>query len=87
MLDIKQFDQLKKTSGKSFNDQKALIKKVMAGRQIKCETCGSVLRLIVPEDKTTPGVYCGKGCTDICLFKRSMLFSSYSLSDKSLLLR
>jgi hypothetical protein len=67
MLDIKQFDQLKKTSGKSFNDQKALIKKVMAGRQIKCETCGSVLRLIVPEDKSTPGVYCGKGCTDICL--------------------
>ncbi|MFT5654157.1 MAG: hypothetical protein ACI8W9_002113, partial [Psychromonas sp.] len=35
--------------------------------QIKCETCGTVLRLIVPEDKTTPGVYCGKGCTDICL--------------------
>ncbi|MBA6353773.1 MULTISPECIES: hypothetical protein [unclassified Colwellia] len=67
MLDITQFNLLKKSSAKSFNDQKALIKKVMAGREMKCETCGSILRLIVPEDKSTPGVYCGKGCTDICL--------------------
>jgi len=67
MLDIKQFEQLKNTSAKSFNDQKALIKKVMAGRQIKCETCGTTLRLIVPEDKSTPGVFCAKGCTNIHL--------------------
>ncbi|MBA6362540.1 hypothetical protein H4J56_17770 [Colwellia sp. BRX8-4] len=67
MLDITQFNLLKKSSAKSFNDQKALIKKVMAGREMKCETCGSILRLIVPEDKSTPGVYCGKGCTDISL--------------------
>ncbi len=67
MLDIKQFEQLKKSSAKSYNDQKALIKKVMAGREIKCKTCGSILRLVVPEDKTTPGIFCGKGCTDISL--------------------
>ena len=67
MFDIKQFDQLKKTSAKSFNDQKALIKKVMAGRQIKCETCGTIIRLVVPEDKGSPGVFCDKGCTDISL--------------------
>lgn len=67
MLDIKQFEQLKKNSAKSFNDQKALIKKVMAGRQIKCQTCGNVLRLVVPEDKSVSGVFCGKGCTDISL--------------------
>jgi hypothetical protein len=67
MLDIKQFEQLKKTSARSFNDQKALIKKVMAGRQIKCETCCSLIRLVLPEDKGTAGIYCGKGCTDIAL--------------------
>jgi hypothetical protein len=67
MLDIKQFEQLKNSSAKSFNDQKALIKKVMAGRQIKCKTCGTLLRLIVPEDKTTPGIFCAKGCTNIQL--------------------
>jgi hypothetical protein len=67
MIDIKQFDQLKKNSAKSFNDQKALIKKVMAGRQIKCETCGTILRLLVPEDKSVCGVFCGQGCTDITL--------------------
>ena len=67
MLDIKQFQQHKNTSAKSFNDQKALIKKVTAGRQIKCKTCGTMLRLKVPEDKTTSGIFCDKGCTSIHL--------------------
>lgn len=67
MLDIKQFEQLKNASAKSFNDQKALIKKVMAGRQIKCKTCGTMLQLKVPEDKMTPGIFCEKGCTEIHL--------------------
>jgi len=26
-----------------------------------------VLRLIVPEDKSTPGIFCAKGCTNIHL--------------------
>ena len=67
MLDIKQFSQLKKTSAKSFNDQKALIKKVMAGRQMKCTTCGAIIQLVLPEDQGIAGVFCGKGCTDIYL--------------------
>jgi len=67
VIDVNQFAVLKKSSAKSFNDQKALIKKVMAGRKINCETCNSELFVVLPEDKGTPGLYCKKGCTDISL--------------------
>ena len=33
-MDEQQFKRLKSVSAKSFNDQKALIKKVLAGREI-----------------------------------------------------
>lgn len=65
MIDIKQFDALKKSSAKSFNEQKAMIKKVMAGRIIHCEQCGSTIKLVLPEVSDSPGLFCGKGCTDI----------------------
>jgi len=67
MIDIKQFSQLKKNSTKSFNDQKALIKKVMSGRKINCKICGQPLELILPESSDQPGIYCQKKCTDINL--------------------
>lgn len=67
MIDITQFSALKKTSANSFNNQKALIKKVMAGRKINCEVCNSELFIVLPEDSGTPGLYCKKGCTDILL--------------------
>ncbi len=67
MIDITQFSELKKNSTKSFNDQKALIKKVMSGRKINCETCGQPLQLILPENSDQPGIYCQKKCTDINL--------------------
>lgn len=67
MIDTKQFDTIKKTSAKSFNDQKALIKKVMAGRVIACDTCGTAIKLVLPEQSGSPGLYCNKGCTDIAL--------------------
>ncbi|NQZ84068.1 MAG: hypothetical protein HRT52_24005 [Colwellia sp.] len=67
MIDIKQFSELKKNSAKSFNDQKALIKKVMSGRLIKCKTCGQPLQLMLPENSSQPGIYCQKRCTDISL--------------------
>ncbi|WP_076418208.1 hypothetical protein [Colwellia sp. UCD-KL20] len=67
MIDIKKFDGIKKTSAKSFNNQKALIKKVMAGKVITCETCGTPIKLVLPEQSKTPGLYCTKGCTDIAL--------------------
>jgi len=67
MIDIKQFSELKKNSAKSFNNQKTLIKKVMSGRLIKCETCGQQLKLVLPEQSDKPGIFCQKGCTDISL--------------------
>jgi len=67
MIDIKKFDDLTKTTAKSFNEQKALIKKIMAGRTIPCQTCGTTIKLVLPEQSESPGLYCNKGCTDIAL--------------------
>lgn len=67
MLELGQFKQLQKNSAKSFNDQKALIKKVMAGRDIKCSLCSQSLYLFTPEQSEQAGIRCNKGCTDIQL--------------------
>ena len=66
-MDEQQFSRLKSVSAKSFNDQKALIKKVLAGRDIACKQCGTNIRVILPEDKKTTGLFCAKGCTNIAL--------------------
>ena len=66
-MDEQQFDRLKKVSAKSFNDQKSLIKKVLAGRDMPCQQCGTSIRVVLPEDKSTTGLYCAKGCTNIAL--------------------
>ncbi len=65
MIDLKNFNQLQKDSTRSFNDQKALIKKVISGREIKCDQCGQTLVLVTPEKSDRPGIRCKKGCTDI----------------------
>ena len=59
------FSALNKNAAKSFNQQKALIKKVLSGRSVQCETCHSVLR-VVPKS-TGLSISCEKGCTDIDL--------------------
>lgn len=66
-MDTEQFNVLKKMSAKSFNDQKALIKKVLAGRQVDCPQCHTTIKIVLPEDKEPTGLYCLKGCTDIAL--------------------
>jgi len=66
-MDEQQFSRLKKASAKSFNDQKALIKKVLAGREIACQQCGTLIQVVLPEDKSATGLYCSKGCTNIAL--------------------
>ena len=48
-MNEQQFNTLKKNSAKSFNDQKALIKKVLAGRDIKCRQCGTTIKAHLPE--------------------------------------
>ncbi len=66
-MEEQQFQRLKNDSAKSFNDQKALIKKVLAGRDIACQQCGTAIRVVLPEDKKTTGLFCAKGCTNIVL--------------------
>ena len=67
MVDLSQFKQLQKESSRSFNDQKALIKKVIAGRQIKCPQCAQILRLATTENSDRPGIRFNNVCTDIKL--------------------
>jgi hypothetical protein len=66
-MNEQQFERLKSVSAKSFNDQKALIKKVLAGRDITCQQCGTPIKVILPEDKKNTGLFCAKGCTNIAL--------------------
>ncbi|WKE66242.1 hypothetical protein PVT67_03055 [Gallaecimonas kandeliae] len=61
------FSRLNKASAKSFNDQKALIKKLMQGRTVPCPHCGQPLQLHLPGSGQPPGIRCKKGCTDIAL--------------------
>ncbi|WP_068546106.1 hypothetical protein [Thalassotalea crassostreae] len=59
------FSKLNKLTAKSFNDQKAIIKKITQGRDVKCKTCGQILKLQTPEQGKKSCIYCLKGCTDI----------------------
>lgn len=59
-MDISAFN---KNAAKSFNQQKALIKRVLSGKSTQCPVCNSALRLL-PNDNGF-SVVCGKGCTDI----------------------
>lgn len=64
-LEPAMFKELQKQSGKSFNNQKALIKKLMSGKVVSCECCGSPLTLTTPDNGESTGIHCKKGCTDI----------------------
>lgn len=64
-MNVVDFSKLNKLTAKSFNDQKALIKKVMAGRSIKCPLCQQPLKLVIPSESSKPGIYCSQGCTNI----------------------
>ncbi|BAJ01280.1 hypothetical protein [Shewanella violacea] len=62
------FSAINKTTAKSFNAQKNMIKRIFKGNTVLCETCNQPLKLIVPTEKQqtgTYGVFCKKGCTDI----------------------
>jgi len=67
MINIHQFKDLQKKSSHSFNQQKSLIKKFMLGKIVYCAVCGEKLELKLPENSTTAGIFCKKGCTDIQL--------------------
>lgn len=69
MIDKSAFAQLQKQSSKSFHDQKALIKKVLAGRAVTCKECKQPLiwHELSNDNKTAAKISCQKGCTDIAL--------------------
>jgi phage FluMu protein Com len=59
------FSQLTRLSSKQFNQQKNLIKAVLAGKTIACPQCGKQLKLAQVTDGLS--IRCDKGCTDILL--------------------
>jgi len=62
------------------NDQESLLRKleeedatiqaVMDGQVRVCTVCGSLLQFVPPGSSVHPGIYCGKGCTEILLSMR-----------------
>ncbi len=67
MINIQQFKQLQKNSHQSYQQQKALIKKVLAGKTVFCEVCKQPLQLRLPEQYEQSGIFCHNGCTEIQL--------------------
>ncbi|WP_025822649.1 hypothetical protein [Shewanella marina] len=65
------FSTLNKSTAKSFNDQKNLIKRLFKGQTVACEQCKQPLQLTLPANKNQldnqHGIKCKKGCTDIQL--------------------
>ncbi|ATD08052.1 hypothetical protein SIO17_13460 [Pseudoalteromonas piscicida] len=60
------FSQLNKKSAKSFNDQKALIKKLSQGRVVNCPSCQQPIALSLSQSTSNRAVaQCKQGCTFI----------------------
>jgi len=60
------FTSINKSSAKSFNEQKNMIKKIGKGQTVLCATCAQPLQLSVSSEAEN-GVQCLKGCTQISL--------------------
>lgn len=60
------FSAINKSSTKSFNEQKNMIKKIGKGQTELCTTCQEPLQLSVASEGEN-GVSCVKGCTKISL--------------------
>jgi len=60
------FSAINKSSAKSFNEQKNMIKKIGKGQTVLCASCQQPLQLVVSSDNET-GLRCAKGCTSIGL--------------------
>ncbi|WP_411992168.1 hypothetical protein [Agarivorans sp. DSG3-1] len=59
------FKELNKRSANSYQQQRQLIKQVLAGKLKQCESCKQALFVVLPGQEKAPGVYCTKGCTAI----------------------
>ncbi|MCF2911097.1 hypothetical protein L1285_22610 [Pseudoalteromonas sp. DL2-H2.2] len=60
------FSHLNKASAKSFNEQKALLKKLSKGQTVLCKHCNQPVQLDLKVAEGTKGsAHCAKGCTHI----------------------
>lgn len=59
------FSVVNKETSDSFHKQKAVIKKVLAGKTLACETCQQVLVLVPKNQEGHAYINCKKGCTNI----------------------
>lgn len=59
------FSALNKSAANSFNQQKSLIKKVLAGKKVNCNNCNTLISVITGADSVM--IKCDKNCTDIKL--------------------
>ncbi|WP_336620310.1 hypothetical protein [Pseudoalteromonas umbrosa] len=63
MIDITQFNKLR---ARSFNEQKALLKKLAKGQTVLCQTCGQAIFLnVAVKEGEKATAQCAKGCTHI----------------------
>lgn len=60
------FSAINKSSAKSFNEQKNMIKKIGKGKTVLCTNCKQPLQLSVSSESEN-GIQCAKGCTLITL--------------------
>lgn len=61
------FSKLNKKFANNFNNQKALLKKLLQGKTVNCETCSKPLTVTLNEHKTEFLVCCTAGCTQLTL--------------------
>lgn len=61
------FSQLNKKFAKNFNDQKALLKKLLQGKTVNCDSCNTPLTVILNEQESEFQIGCKAGCTELRL--------------------
>ena len=61
------FSALTQRQSKRFNNQKAMVKKVLQGKSINCPHCEQLLNARVDEEKAEIEVSCKKLCTQLTL--------------------
>lgn len=59
------FSVVNKETSDSFHKQKAVIKKVLAGKSVVCGTCQLTLVLVPTNKEGHAYINCQKGCTNI----------------------
>ena len=59
------FSVVNKETSQSFHKQKAMIKKVLAGKTVTCDTCLQPLFLVPKNNEGQAYIQCKKACTHI----------------------